>query len=65
MVTIKEQISDMVEQLQEPEQILIFEIVKRFLPDDVATLDDLKAIAVAHEEFINGETVSHNDIDWD
>lgn len=65
MVALKEKISYMVEQLEESEQIIIFEIVKRFLPDDVATPDDLEAIATAREEFSRGETVNHNDINWD
>ena len=65
MALLTKQITDIIENLQESEQILIFEIVKRFLPDDVATADDLEAIAIAREEFRRGETISHNDIDWD
>jgi len=65
MAVLTKQITHMIEQLQEPEQVLVFEIIKRFIPDDVATLDDLEAIAVAREEFRNGETISDEDIDWD
>jgi len=64
MVALVEQINTMVEQLHEPEQVLVLEIVKRFLPDDVATPDDLIAIASAREEYRRGETVRHDDIDW-
>ena len=65
MAVLAKQITEMVEQLQEPEQVLVFEIVKRFFPDDVATSYDLEDIVVAREEFRNGETVNHDDIDWD
>jgi hypothetical protein len=36
MTSISNQITTMVEQLHEPEQILILEIVKRFLPVDIS-----------------------------
>jgi len=61
------QINIMVEQLDEREQMLIFEIVKRFLSsdfaDDAATPEDLADIAAAREEYRRGETINHNDID--
>jgi hypothetical protein len=65
MVALSMQINNMVEQLHEPEQVLILEIVKRFLPDDVATPEDLDIIAAAREEYRCGETISDGNIDWD
>ena len=41
------------------------EIAKRFVSDDIASADDLAAIKPAREDLANGETVSHDDIDWD
>ena len=35
------------------------------IQDDIATPDDIAAISVAREEYLRGETVSHDDIDWD
>lgn len=35
------------------------------LPDDIAVGDDLKAVETAREEFANGETTSHEQINWD
>lgn len=55
----------MLDYLPEAEQVIIFEIVKRFVPDDVATADDLEAIQAARREYANGETVSHEAINWD
>jgi len=65
MTTLALQINTMVEQLHEPEQALVLEIVKRFLPDDTATPDDLAAIVVAREEYRLGETIKDVDINWD
>ena len=58
------QINKLVEQLPKSEQMLVLEIVKRFIPDDMATPDDLADIAKAREEYRRGKTVNHNDIDW-
>ena len=65
MSPIRNQLVEMIDVLPEQEQILLLEIVKRFVPDDVATPDDLKAIAKARKEYANGETVSIDNIDWD
>ena len=64
MAPVTQQISEIVDCLPEAEQLLVLEIVKRFLPDDVATPDDIAAIQAARAEYSRGETVTHDDIDW-
>lgn len=64
MSPIRNQLVEMIDCLPEQDQVLVFEIVKRFIPDDVATVDDLHAIQAAYEEYARGETISHNDINW-
>jgi len=34
-------------------------------PDDVATQDDILASIKAEEEYLAGETININDINWD
>jgi len=51
--------------LNEQEKFVVIEIMKRFLPDNVATDEDLQDIENARIEYMNNETTSHNDIDWD
>ena len=65
MSPIREQLVGMIDCLPESEQSLLLEIVKRFLPDDVATPDDLAAIQQARAEYAAGETVPHSAINWD
>ena len=65
MLPVRQKIDEMLDYIPEEEQLIIFEIVKRFAPDDVATADDLEAIAEARQEYASGETVSVNAIDWD
>ena len=64
MSPIRNQLIQVIDYLPETEQSLLLEIARRFLPDDIASADDLDAIALARREFAEGETVSHNDIDW-
>lgn len=40
MSPIRNQLVEMIDCLPEQEQVLVFEIVKRFVPDDVAATDE-------------------------
>ena len=62
---IKKQLVDVIDCLPEQEQILLFEIAKRFIADDVANADDVEAVRAARQEYANGETVNHDAINWD
>lgn len=64
MSPIREQLVEMIDCLPETEQTLLLEIARRFVPDDVATPDDLSAIEAARKEFADGETVRHDAINW-
>ena len=64
MSPVRNQLVEMIDCLPEQEQILLLEIVKRFVPDDIATEDDAEAVRMAKEDYARGETIDHNDIDW-
>ena len=64
MSAVKSQLVSLIDYLPEQEQQLLFEIVRRFIPDDVATAEDLADIEEADENFARGDYVSHDDIDW-
>jgi hypothetical protein len=63
-MSISSQILYIAERLDEAEQTLILELMKKLLPDDVATAEDLKDISIARSELVNGEAVDFNEIDW-
>lgn len=65
MSPVRERLVKMIDCMPEQEQALLFEIAKRFVSDDIASADDLEAIAAARQELAAGETVSHNAINWD
>ena len=46
---------------------IMLEIARRFTIDidDIATPDDIAAYEAGMKEYLSGETISHNDIDWD
>lgn len=63
-VAVKKELVKTIGFLHESEVLLLLEIAKRFVPDDVATLEDLLDIQQADEEFARGEYVRHDEIDW-
>ena len=63
-VMVKNQLIQAIECLHEPEQLLLLETAKRFIPDDVATLEDIIDIQQADEDFTHGDFFRDEDIDW-
>ncbi|MCL2388054.1 MAG: hypothetical protein FWC89_10980 [Defluviitaleaceae bacterium] len=61
---VRNQLVDMIDLLHESEQALLLEIVKRFMPDDIATKEDLEDIAIAKAEYARGEFLREDDINW-
>lgn len=67
-MTVKSQLLQMIEFVPENELPILLEVVRRFVPvdvDDIATTDDLEAHRAAMAEYVNGETVAHDAINWD
>ena len=58
-------LTNMLGQLTDREQWLVFELISRLLPDDIATPDDIAAHNAAIADYSNGETFSDDDINWD
>ena len=44
--------------------MLVLELMKRLLPDDVATAEDISDIETARSELAKDDFVDFNDIDW-
>ena len=63
-MSVAVQIQYIAERLNEPEQMLMLELMKRLLPDDVATAEDIMDIETARRELAKGEFVDFNDINW-
>ena len=59
-----QQVARMYELLGDQEQTLIAQLISRLLPDDIATPEDLAAIAKSQVEYERGDVVRMDDIDW-
>jgi len=70
MSALSAEIAEMIEILPESEQSLAYEIIKRMVlawDKDYTklTVSEASRIEAADADFFNGDTISHNDIDWD
>ena len=64
-MSLSQQISLIVEQMPEKKQELVLELVKTMVsPDDILTDEDIADIKEAHAEYSRGETIGHNNINW-
>ena len=64
MSTVRDQLIGLIDYLPETEQYLLLEIVRRFIPDDVVTPDDIAAYNRAMEEYRRGEAIEGDAIKW-
>ena len=65
MTALSKDIILMAEQLSEKKQLALLEFLKTMLDDDYISEEDRENIRQAHAEYLRGETVDHEDIDWD
>ena len=69
MSPIRKEIDSALDLLTEEQQQLVYALVRQFVAepdtDDVLTVEDLLAVKEGHEEFLRGETVLHDQINWD
>ena len=43
----------------------IYQVLIKFMPEDEPLPDEIEAIRLGRAEIRRGETVGHDDIDWD
>jgi len=70
VLTKSKEISTLVDMLPENEQNLAYEFIKRMVlawDSDYTKLTSIerKRLEESEQDFINGEIVNHEDIDWD
>ena len=61
---IKEIANHLATHLDENDKTLLLGLMMKFVPDNIATNEDLRDIVQAREEFAKGETYSWDDIKW-
>ena len=48
-----------------PEKNIIYQLIVSLIPEDLATPELIANHETALAEYLNGETIDHEDIDWD
>ncbi len=64
-MSTKQQLVQMIDYIPEPDLVILLEVTRRFIPDDIETEEDREAHRQAMAEYAAGETINHNDINWD
>jgi len=65
MEVVKTKMFEIFDLLPKRKQNLVYELVVSLVPDDVATPELIKNHEIAMTEYLQGETMDHDDIDWD
>lgn len=61
----RESLHALIDVVDDTEIETLYRVLIKFVPEDIATPDEVKAINEAQEQFKKGEYVSHEDINWD
>ena len=64
MSVSRQQLHELIDIIDSKELNVLYHLLTKFVPEDAATPDEIEAIRIGREEFMRGETVSHDDIDW-
>jgi len=62
---VRERVFEIFDLLPNQKKNLVYELIISLAPDDVATPELIKNHETAMGEYLRGETVNHEDIDWD
>lgn len=64
-MSLAQQINLIVEQMPETKQALLLALVKTMVsPDDILSEEDIADVKLARSEFARGESIRHEDINW-
>ena len=61
----KDTLKGLIDMIDEKDVETIFQVLIRFVPEDVPTPDEIEAIEGANKSIEEEGTISHDAIDWD
>ncbi|MCL2359938.1 MAG: phosphoribosylaminoimidazolesuccinocarboxamide synthase [Candidatus Bathyarchaeota archaeon] len=64
MEAVKAKVFEIFDLLPKRKQDLIYELMINLIPDDIATPELIEDHEIAMAEYLRGETVDHEDVDW-
>ena len=60
----KEMLKNLIDMLDDKDIEIIYKVLVRFVPDDVALPDEVEALMIAEDSISKYGTISHDKIDW-
>ena len=64
MVARRQQLHDIIDAVDPRELDILYQVLVKFMPESEPLPDEIEGIRRGRDEIQQGETVSHNDIDW-
>ena len=65
MTATRQQLRDIIEVVDSNELNILYQVLIKFIPEVAPMPDEIEAIRLGQDEIERGETVSHDEIDWD
>ena len=64
MTATRQQLRDIIDIVDSNELGVLYQVLIKFIPEAIPMPDEIEAIRIGREEIKRGETVNHDDIDW-
>jgi len=65
MVATRQQLRDIIDIVDSSELGVLYQVLVKFIPEDIPMPDEVEAIRLGRKEICNGDAVSHDEVDWD
>ncbi len=65
MAVDRQQLHDLIDAVDARELNVLYYVLMKFIPEDIALPDEIEAIRMGREDFAQGECVSIDEINWE
>ena len=64
MLAQRQYIHNAIDLVEDTQLDILYKVICQFIPEDVATPDEIEAIIAGRAEIAGGDFVSYDEIDW-
>ncbi|MCL2605153.1 MAG: hypothetical protein FWD90_11800 [Defluviitaleaceae bacterium] len=64
MTATRQQLRDIIDVVNSNELGVLYQVLIKFIPETMPTPDEVEAIRLGRDEIRRGETVGHDEINW-
>jgi len=65
MEATRQQLRNIIDIVDSKELDVLYQVLIKFIPESIAMTDEINAIRLGQDEIRRGETIKHDEIDWD